>query len=71
MKLSYLKDFNNLLNPIKNLILICVKENRLVDAEYSRRIFYFSKVLYFSTKKNPFKLVKKSKRINITFFSDH
>ena len=51
MKLSYLKDFNNLLNPIKNLILICVKENRLVDAEYSRRIFYFSKVLQFYTKK--------------------
>ena len=51
MKLTYLKDFNNLLNPIKNLILICVKDNRLVDAEYSRRIFYFSKVLHFSTKK--------------------
>ena len=34
MKLSYLKDFNNLLNPIKNLILICVKENRLVDASF-------------------------------------
>ena len=40
MKLSYLKDFNNLLNPIKNLILIGVKENRLVDAEYSRQILY-------------------------------
>ena len=53
MKLSYLKDFNNLLNPIKNLILICVKENRLVDAEYSRQIFYFSKVLYFYPKKIP------------------
>ena len=51
MKL-YLKDFNNLLNPIKNLILICVKENRLVDVEYSRRIFYFFKVLHFCTKKN-------------------
>ena len=51
MKLSYLKEFNNLLNPIKNLILICVKENRLVDAECSRRIFYFSKVLHFNTKK--------------------
>ena len=36
MKLSYLKYFNNLLNPIKNLILIRVKENRLVDAEYCR-----------------------------------
>ena len=34
MKLSYLKDFNNLLNPIKNLILICVKENRLVYASF-------------------------------------
>ena len=53
MMLSYLKDFNNLLNPIKNLILICVKENRLIDAKYSRRIFYFSKVLHFYTKKIP------------------
>ena len=52
MKLSYLNDFNNLLNPIKNLNLICVKENRLVDAKYSRRIFYFSKVLHFYTKKS-------------------
>ena len=52
MKLSYLKDFNNLLNPIKNLILIFAKKNRLVDAEYSRRIFYFSKVLYFYNKKS-------------------
>ena len=51
MKLSYLKDFNNLLKLIKILILICVKENRLVDAEYSRRIFNFSKVLHFYTKK--------------------
>ena len=67
MKLSYLKDFNNLLNAIKNLILICVKENRLVDAESGRRIFYFSKVLHFYTK-NAFKLVKKSKRINVTYF---
>ena len=53
MKLSYLKDFNNLLNLIKNLILICAKENRLVDAEYSKRIFYFFIVLYFNTKKFP------------------
>ena len=53
MKLSYLKDFNNLLNPIENIISICVKENRLVDAKYSRRIFYFSKVVYFCTKKIP------------------
>ena len=53
MKLSYLKDFNNLLNLIKLLILISVKESRLVDAEYSRRNFYFSKVLYFCTKKIP------------------
>ena len=53
MKLSYLKDFYNLLNPIKNLILICVKENRLVDTEYSRRIFNFFKVLHFYSKKIP------------------
>ena len=52
MKLSYLKDFNNLLNPIKNLILICVKENILVDAEYCRQIFYFSKVFHFYIKKS-------------------
>ena len=50
---SYLNDFNNLLNPIKNLILICVKENRLVDAECSRRIFHFSKVVHFYTRKIP------------------
>ena len=50
MKLSYLKDFNNLLNPIKNLILICVKENRLVDAKYySKRI---PKYFIFIQKKN-------------------
>ena len=67
MKLSYLKDFNNLLNPIKNLVLICVQENRLVDAEYSRRIFYFFKVLHYYTKKT-FKLAKKPKRIIITHF---
>ena len=30
--------------------MVCVKENRLVDAEYSRRIFYFSKVLIFVQK---------------------
>ena len=53
MKLSYLKDLKKLLNPTKNLILICVRENRLVDAEYSRQIFYFSKVLHFPTKKIP------------------
>ena len=52
MKLSYLKDFNNLLNPIKNLILICAKENRLVDAESGRRIFYFSKHLILIQKKS-------------------
>ena len=33
-----LAGFYNLLNPIKNLILICVKENRLVDAE-SKNIY--------------------------------
>ena len=32
MKL-YLKDFNNLLNPIKNLILICVKKK-----DYTKKI---------------------------------
>ena len=58
MKLSYLKNFNNLLNPIKNLILFAFKENRLVDAEYSRRIFYFSKVLHFIQKKIPSNLQK-------------
>ena len=55
-------------NPIKNLILICVKENRLVDAEYSKQMFYFFKVLNIYTKKIPFKLAKKYKRINITHF---
>ena len=53
MKISYLKNFNNLLNPIKNLTLFAFKENRLVDAEYSRRIFYFSKVLHSDTNKIP------------------
>ena len=37
-------------NSIKNLILICVKENRLVDAENSKNI-YFSKDLIFQPKK--------------------
>ena len=37
-------------NPIKNLILICVKENRLVDAEYSKKKYIFSKDLIFSKK---------------------
>ena len=44
---------SNPLNPIKNLISIWVKENRLVDTEYSRQILYFSKVLQFYTKKIP------------------
>ena len=44
MKLSDLKDFNN---PIKTLILICVLENRLVHAEYSKQIFTFSKYFTF------------------------
>ena len=52
MKLSYLKDFNNLFSPTKNLILICAKENKLVDAEYSRQIFYFYKALHFNKKKS-------------------
>ena len=34
---------------IKNLILICVKENKLVDAEYSKK--KFSKDLIFIQKK--------------------
>ena len=68
MKLSYLNYFNNLLNPIKNLILIFVKENRLVDAEYSRRIFYFSKVLHFTTKNNPSNFPKNECN---AFLSDH
>ena len=54
MKLSDLRDFNNLFNPIKNLVLIYVKENRLVDAEYSKQIFYFFKEPQFYTKKIPF-----------------
>ena len=54
------------INPIKNLNLICVKENRLVDAEYSKQIFYF--VQSNSLKKNNFKLPKKYKPINITHF---
>ena len=54
MKLSYLKDFKIYLILFQwDLILICIKENRLVNAEYSRQIFYFSKVLHFSTKKIP------------------
>ena len=47
-------------NPIKNLVLIYVEENRLVDDEYSKQILYFFKVLHFNTiKKIPFKLAKK------------
>ena len=70
MKLSYLKEFNNLLSPIKNLILIC--ENRQVDDEYSRRIFYFSKVHHFILKKIPSNLQRNlNVYIYIIFFSDH
>ena len=54
-------------NPIKNL-LICVKENRLLDAEYSKQILYFFKILHFSKKKILFKLAKKYKRINVKHF---
>ena len=36
---------------IKIFVLIYVKENRLVDAEYSTQIFYFFKVLNFLLKK--------------------
>ena len=71
MKLSYLKDFNNLLNPIKNLTLICVKEDRLVDVQYRRRIFDFSKVLHFPTKKIPSNLQRNLKYKYNIFLSDH
>ena len=52
MKLSYLKDFNNILNPIKNLILIFVKENRLVDAKCSNEFSIFPKYFIFLQKKS-------------------
>ena len=55
MKLSYVKGFNNLLNPIKNFILIFVKvkENTLVDAEYRNEFSIFPKYFIFFTKKIP------------------
>ena len=49
MKLSDLKDLIIYFNSIKNLVSIYVKENRLVDAEYSQQINYFFKVLNFYT----------------------
>ena len=53
MKLSGLKDFNIYFNPIKNIILFCVKRNRLVDVEYSNIYIYIYifKGRKFSTKK--------------------
>ena len=51
MKLSDLKDFNIYYNQIKNLFLIQVKQNRLVDAEFNKQIFYFSKYFNFMPKK--------------------
>ena len=50
MKLSDLKDFNIYFNPIKNFVLIDVLENRLVDANYSKQILYFSKYVIFLQK---------------------
>ena len=47
MKLSDLKDFKIYFNQIKTLILIWILENRLVDVEYSKQIFYFSKYFIF------------------------
>ena len=71
MKLSYLNDFNNILNPIRILILVCVKENRLVDAEYHRRIFYFPKYFILIQKK----ILQTCKEIKTykynSFLSDH
>ena len=52
MKLSDLKVLIIYFNPIKSFILICVTENRLDGTECTKHIFYFSKVLYFHTKKN-------------------
>ena len=34
-------------NPIKKSSLICIKENRLVNVEYSKSILYFSKYFIF------------------------
>ena len=65
MKLSGLKDFKIYFNPIKNLILICVTENRLVDSKYSKKNQRNFKI--FLHKKKPFKLGKKYKRINTTY----
>ena len=31
--------------------MICVSENRLIDAEWTKAIFYFFKVIYFYIKK--------------------
>ena len=50
MKLSGLKDFNNLLSYNLKSYLDLRQENRLVDAKYSKKFIFF-KVLNFSTKK--------------------
>ena len=62
MKLSGLKDFNNLLSPIKNLILIRVRK---IDQFMLNIVKKSTSFLY---KKIPFKLAKKYKRITITYF---
>ena len=53
---------------MKNLVLIYVKENRLVDADYSKQIFYFSKYFNFIQKKYTFQTCMKYKCINVTHF---
>ena len=69
MKLSYLKDFNNLLNPIKNLILICLRKIDQLMLNNVDEFSIFPKNFIYIPKKT-FKLVKKSKRINkyISYF---
>ena len=60
MNESHLKDYNNILNPIKNLI-----DQLMLNIVNEFSIFpkYFTFI-----QKNPFKLAKKSKCINITHF---
>ena len=71
MKLPGLKNFNNLLKPIKNLILICVMEMRLVYAEYSKKYVGFFKGLYFYTKKYRSNLQRNINFKSNIFLSDH
>ena len=68
MKLSDMKGLIIYFNLIKSLILICLMENRLVEAEYSKQILCFFKILQFCKKKNTVQTSKKYKRINITHF---